>query len=117
MMREIVESLKKTVVTSINKEINKRSRNISFKDVIYYPCLLIGNNQSPCGINPEGIEGLDLVKLDAYGNSKITNVTFMKNLKELDDRWSCGISPEGIEGLNLVKLYANGNSKIDNNKN
>ena len=48
-MHDVVKSLKKTVTSSIsniNKEIKKRSRKISFKDVIYYSCLLIGNNQS-----------------------------------------------------------------------
>ena len=29
----------------------------------------------------KSIEGLDLVKLDAQHNPKITNVSFMKNLK------------------------------------
>ena len=54
-----------------------------------------------------------VIKLDASSNSKITNVSSMKNLKELDAGGdSCGINQEGIEGLDLVKLDAWNNSKI-----
>ena len=53
----------------------------------------------------KGIEGLDLVELDVWNNSKITNVSFMKNLKKLDASGSgCGIDQKGIEGLDLVEL-------------
>jgi len=66
-----------------------------------------------CGINQKGIEGLNLIKLYARNNSKITNVSYMKSLQILDASSSiCGINQKGIEGLNLIQLYAHGNSKI-----
>jgi len=37
-----------------------------------------------CGIDQEGIKGLDLVELDARNNLKITDVSFLMNLKILD---------------------------------
>ena len=45
-------------------------------------------------------------------NNKITNVSFMKNLKKLDARYGCGIDQNGIIGLDLVELYTIGNNKI-----
>ena len=38
------------------------------------------------------MQDLDLVRLHVHGNPKITNVSFMKNLKILDARWNCGIN-------------------------
>ena len=46
------------------------------------------------GINDEGIKNLNLEKLNAYNNSKITNVNHMTKLKELDARGDCGIDDE-----------------------
>ena len=57
-----------------------------------------------------------VVKLNAWNNSNITNVSFMKNLKELDAAEFCGIDQEGIEGLDLVKLDAWHNPKIINRR-
>jgi hypothetical protein len=64
-----------------------------------------------CG---QGIDGLDLVELNANYNKKITNVSFMKKLKILHATGHCGIDQIGIEGLDLVELKANYNIKITN---
>ena len=56
-----------------------------------------------CGIDQNGIKNLDLVKLDASYNHKITNVSFMKSLKVLyigNGR----IDQNGIKKLDLVEL-------------
>ena len=65
-----------------------------------------------CGIDQNGIFGLDLVELDASLNNKVTNVSFMRNLKKLYAYCSCGIDQNGINGLDLVELYVIGNNKI-----
>ena len=45
-------------------------------------------------------------------NKKITNVSFMKNLKILDASIRCGIGQDGIMGLDLIELNASSNNKI-----
>ena len=65
-----------------------------------------------CGIDQEGIQGLDLERLSASHNPKITSVAHMKQLRKLDAGWECGIDQEGIKGLDLEKLSIYGNSKI-----
>src|SRR5271169_6080493 len=69
------------------------------------------NNYS---INQEGINGLDLIELDADRNEKIKDVSFMTNLKKLHALGCCGIDQEGIKGCNLIELDANYNEKIKN---
>ena len=58
------------------------------------------------------LKGLDLIKLDAWNNSKIKKVSFMKNLKELDAGDDCAIDQKGIQGLDLIKLDVGYNNKI-----
>jgi hypothetical protein len=53
----------------------------------------------------QGINGLDLIELSVDENSKITNVSFMKNLKILNARGICGIDQYGINGLEIIDLY------------
>ena len=48
--------------------------------------------RADCGIDQNGIIGLDLVKLDARNNSKITDVSFMKNLKILHAYGNVGLT-------------------------
>jgi hypothetical protein len=69
---------------------------------------------SYCGINDEGIKNLNLEKLNARNNSKITNINHMTKLKELDAGRNCGTDDGEIKNLNLEKLYAQLNSKIRN---
>jgi F-box domain len=52
--------------------------------------------------------------LDAYYNPKITNISYMTNLKKLDARGDCGIGDQGIQNLNVVELNAFSNPKITN---
>jgi hypothetical protein len=70
------------------------------------------NASGDCGIDDAGIAGLNLEKLKAENNPKITTVNHMTALKELDACWNCGIDDAGIAGLNLEKLYTYNNQKI-----
>ena len=70
--------------------------------------------QGNCGIDQNGINGSDLIEFDVGNNNKITNVSFMKNLKKLDAYGDCGIDQNGINGLNLVEFDAGNNKKITN---
>ena len=77
-----------------------------------------------CGINDDSLVGLNLVELNARGNSKIKKINHMTNLRILDASCNyriydenlfglnCGIDDDSLVGLNLVKLNARGNSKI-----
>ena len=47
-----------------------------------------------CGINDEGIANLNLEKLNASDNFKITNVNHMIKLKVLNASVKCGIDDE-----------------------
>ena len=59
------------------------------------------------------IKYMNVVELNAWGNPKITNVSFMKNLKKLNTGGgNCGIDQKGIEGLDLVELDVSYNPKI-----
>jgi hypothetical protein len=64
-----------------------------------------------CG---QGIDGLDLRELVVNFNEKITNVSFMKNLKKLDASFNCGIDQNGVDKLDLMELNIAGNKKITN---
>jgi hypothetical protein len=46
-------------------------------------------------IDQKCIDGLDLIELNVYGNEKIINVSFMKNLKILNADYHCGINQNG----------------------
>lgn len=66
-----------------------------------------------CGIADQHIRKLNLIKLDATQNYKITTVTHMSNLRILiADGSDCGITDDRIAGLNLTKLCNRLNSKI-----
>lgn len=58
-----------------------------------------------CGINDNGILGLNLKKLYVGNNPNITNVSRMTNLKILRANGNCGINNKGILGLNLEELF------------
>ena len=68
-------------------------------------------------INQLGIRGLNLFKLNACDNAKITDVSFMTNLQFLDasNKYGiCGINQKGIRGLNLRYFRVWDNNKIKN---
>ena len=44
-----------------------------------------------CGIDQLSIQELDLIKLSAWNNPKIKDVSWMQNLKELDSSGNSGI--------------------------
>ena len=48
-----------------------------------------------CGIDQNGIEGLNLIELNVYDNGKIIDVSFMKNLQKLNRRKNCAIDQNG----------------------
>src|ERR1700744_6182866 len=54
-----------------------------------------------------------VIKLDAYDNKKIKDVSQMAStLKILDASFNCGIDQNGIKNLHLTKLDAYDNKKI-----
>ena len=77
---------------------NKKITNVSFMKNLKK--LYARDN---CDIDQNGINGLNLVELDARDNDKIINVSFMKNLKKLNTWGNCGIDQNGIKGLDLVE--------------
>ncbi len=60
------------------------------------------------------IKYINVAELDVSNNRKITNVSYMKNLKKLNASGNCGIDQKGIEGLDLVELHVSNNRKITN---
>ena len=91
--------------------LNARN-NWKITNVSHMKSLQILYASGDCGINQQGIEGLNLLEFNASNNSKITNISQMKSLQILYANGDCGINQQGIEGLNLIKLYASHNSKI-----
>jgi hypothetical protein len=83
-------------------------------DVSFMKKLKILKARGDCGIEQNGIDGLDLIGLHVSGNKKITNVSFMKKLKILDASLHCGIDQNGLNGLDLIELNVNDNNKIKN---
>lgn len=53
-----------------------------------------------------------IIKLNAGGNLKITDVNHMANLQVLNASWYSGIGDNGIKNLNLVELRVYNNLKI-----
>ena len=86
--------------------------NPRIEDVTHMMNLKILYASGDCGIDQNGIKGLNLEKLNAENNEKIEDVSHMKNLKILCASGCCGIDQNGIKGLNLEELYAHGNLKI-----
>ena len=93
-------------------------RNLKILDASCHP-----NHRQICRIDQDGIQGLDLVCLDASFNNRITDVSFMTNLKALyvcsecdynlgDQFFFSDIDQNGIRGLDLEVFYANDNKKI-----
>src|SRR2546430_1475517 len=82
------------------------------KDISWMTNLRELDASENCGIDQNGIKGLNLIKLKVYNNPKIQDVSWMTNLRKLDSSWNCGIDQNGIKGLNLIKLNVYGNTKI-----
>jgi hypothetical protein len=61
-----------------------------------------------CG---QGISGLDLNNLDITHNRKITNVSFMKHLKNFHVSHNHHIKQNDIDELDLIELSVNNNIK------
>ena len=108
----------------MNADNNSKINNVSFiKNLqILYAC-------ANCGIDQNGINGLNLISLNADENEKINDASFMKNLRECTSTLSqsvartlqilvaggnCGIKQNGIAGLNLIELDAFDNKEIKN---
>ena len=59
--------------------------------------LKILHAEDKCGIDQNGIRGLNLKKLYAHDNKGIYNVSFMKKLKYLDiSGEKCGVDQNGL---------------------
>jgi hypothetical protein len=56
-----------------------------------------------CGIGYEGIKNINLRKLNAWKNNKITNVNHMDKLIELYVSDDCSINYKDIENLHVCK--------------
>jgi hypothetical protein len=96
-------------VEALDAAYNKKITNVSM-----VRSLKKLNAEGNCGIDQNGINGLDLVKLKASYNKKITNVSMISSLKILHACGNCGIDQNGINGLDLVELDASHNKKITN---
>ena len=48
------------------------------------------NASRNCGIDNDGIKGLNLIELYVSNNPKITNVNWMKKIQKLDASGDCG---------------------------
>lgn len=68
-------------------------------------------NGSRCALNQKSIDKLNVVKLSAKYNNKITDVSHMSNLLILN-AYSNNISQKGISGLKLIKLNISSNIHI-----
>ena len=70
--------------------------NYKIIDTSFMKNLKILDARGICGIDQNGINGLDLIELYVGDNKKIKNVSFMGNLKILSAYGSCGIDQNGI---------------------
>lgn len=101
----IFRGIEKLSIRSCLLEFHGNLRNLKKLSVCY----------DSCEIDQKVINHLDLVELIADYNSKIIDVSFMKNLKLLSARGGihfCGIDQKGISGLNLIELDASYNDSI-----
>jgi hypothetical protein len=94
-------------VISLNVSDNDIITNVSFMTKLKK--LYVDHD---CGIDQNGILGLNLIVLDVGFNSKIVDVSFMTKLKKLEAYGDSGIDQNGIKGLDLVELNATCNGGI-----
>jgi hypothetical protein len=106
---KILKQQKFNQLDALNDRGNIKITNVSMISSLKILCAY-----SNCGIDQNGIHGLDLVELYADYNEKIIDVSMIKSLKKLCASDSCGIDQNGINGLDLVELNANHNNKINN---
>ncbi len=64
------------------------------------------------GIDDASLSGVNLFKLNANNNTKITNINHLSKLQILHASSICGIDNAGIQDLDLVGLNVQGNKKI-----
>ena len=86
--------LNTSITTKISNEIIKQKKFLKIKK------LCAKKNR----VDQNGINGLDLIELDACNNNKIFDVSFMKKLQKLNARKNCGIDQKSINGLNWMFL-------------
>src|SRR5882724_472483 len=65
-------------------ELLDADNNSNITDISFMASLKVLNARHHCGINQNGIKGLNLVTLNASNNSHIVDVSFMTRLKILD---------------------------------
>lgn len=80
----------------------------------YYECRPNYYHSENCKISDASIKNLNLVELIACGNSLITDVNRMTNLRKLYASYNCGIDDDGIKDTNLTELCIMYNRKITN---
>src|SRR5271170_6160902 len=97
----VLQQRKFSRLVQLNIQGNKNINNISFLSnlkklrVSYY-----------CGIDQQGIQGLNLIEFDINQNEKIKDVSFMTSLKILHACGSYEIGQQNIKGLDLIELSA-----------
>ena len=74
--------------------------------------ITIAHSPARNSLHKKSIDNLNLVKLNAKDNYRITDVSHMRNLRILDVSGNCGIDQKGIAGLKLTKLRSHRNNKI-----
>ena len=86
------------------------NNNLSITDFLY------DVEEKYLDILTDNILGLSIFKYvtKLKCNNKITNVSFMRNLKKLDAYGNYSIDQNGIKGLDLVELDVGNNPKITN---
>ena len=101
---------------NLKSQINLVSTNIYLRDNLWITDLYNINEKLLAKLSDQ-ILGHKIfnhvTQLNAYHNRKITDVSFMTNLKTLGAYGNCGIDQSGINGLNLVELNASRNNKIN----
>lgn len=124
----IIKNFKKYLNKStnkINKEIKKRSREISFKDVIYYSSLLIGNNQSYNEINGH-LKIKNILNISTRALIKYKNGIYYSYFRKLNDGLINYIYKDdthkrllAADGINIFlhKLLEDFDFKVSRNKN
>ena len=101
---------------NLKSQINLVSTNVYLKDNLRITDLYNINKNLLAKLSDQifGHKMFSYVtQFNTCDNNKITDVSFMTNLRKLNASGNCGIDQSGINGLNLVELNASRNNKIN----
>lgn len=114
-------NIPKQLIKKLNDDILKNYKHIQFlnasdnpnvKNVNWITNLKILWARNKCGINQEGIKGLNLIELCITNNKSISNVSWMINLKKLEAGGESSLWQYGLGKLDLVQLDVCNNQSI-----